>query len=103
MYRLLSRDIIFVEVIMYRIGLPFWKLLARRGVPMHLRVIVQRDNEASVYIATSPDLNGFIVESETIDDLIKESSDVANMLLDEYLSNSNHAEPEFRLRSITNA
>lgn len=88
---------------MYRVGLPFWKFLARCGVPMHLRVIVQHDAESSVFVATSPDLKGLVVEAETMDELVIETRDVIDMLLDEHLSNGKHAEPEFRMRGITSA
>lgn len=84
---------------MYRVGLPFWKQLARFGVPMYLRVNVLRDDKASVFVAMSPDLDGLVVEAETMDELVKEAREVIDMLLDEYLSSGNHAEPEFRLRS----
>lgn len=86
---------------MYRVGLPFWKFLARLGVPMHLRVLVQRDAESSMFVAVSPDLKGLIVEAETMDELVTETRDVIDMLLDEYLSNGKHAEPEFRMRGTT--
>lgn len=83
----------------YRIGWLCWKFLARLGVPMYLRVNVLRDPEASVFVATSPDLQGLVVEAETMDELIEETQEVIDMLLDEYLSSGNHAEPELRLRS----
>lgn len=85
---------------MYRVGLPFWKLLARLGVPVHLRVFVQRDTESSTFIAVSPDLKGLVVEADTMDDLVTETRDVIDMLLDEYLSSGKHAEPEFRMRGV---
>lgn len=83
---------------MYRVGLPFWRLAARLGAPMYLRVNVMRDSESSVFIAVSPDLEGLVVEAATMDELVEETREVIDMLLDEYLSSGNHAEPEFRLR-----
>lgn len=85
---------------MYRVGLPFWKLLARCGMPVHLRIMVQRDSESDMLVATSPDLDGLVVESTTMDDLMIETREVIDMLLEEYLSTDKHAEPEFRMRGF---
>jgi len=83
---------------MYRVGLPFWRFMARRGVPMYLRVNVLRDSAASVFVATSPDLDGLVVEAETMDELVTEARELISMLLGDYLSSDNYAEPELRLK-----
>jgi predicted RNase H-like HicB family nuclease len=74
---------------MYRIGYPFWKTFARMGVPLKLRVLVQRDDEAGVFIATSDDLRGLAAEAETMDALVVEVKSVIDDLLVEAL----HAAP----------
>lgn len=67
---------------MYRVGFPFWKFLARRGVPVSLRVEIMRDEEAGVYVARSRDLDGLVVEAKTLDDLRAEALSTADQLLD---------------------
>lgn len=59
---------------MYRIGFPFWKQMARLGVPLKLRVNVILDDEAGVFVATSDDLRGLVCEAASMDDLVKEVS-----------------------------
>lgn len=74
---------------MYRIGNPFWKTLARHGVPLKLRVNVLKDEEAGVFIATSDDLRGLAAEAATMDELVAEVRSVIDDLLIEHL----HAKP----------
>lgn len=45
---------------------------ARRGALLRLRVDVQRDAQAGVYVATSGDLRGLVCEAATMDDLVNE-------------------------------
>ena len=70
---------------MYRIGAPFWKVASRLGVPLSLRVSVWHDEAAGVYVATSSDLRGLVVEAASLDALVPEVSDCIGMLLEEYL------------------
>lgn len=82
---------------MYRIGLPFWKIFARLFGSASFRVEVAYDKEAKMFIATSPDLCGFVVEAATVDELLREANDVASMLMQEYLHNSKtKIEPIYR-------
>lgn len=66
----------------YRAGFPGWKFAARAGVRINIRVNVLRDEEAGVYVATSPDLNGLTVEAETFDELRQEIHGAAAQLLE---------------------
>lgn len=85
---------------MYRVGLPGWKLAARFGVPVRLRVNIRQDLEANVYWASSPDLDGLAVEAPTLDELKKETLLVANGLLELALHTANPpAQTDFILRS----
>ncbi|KQV50065.1 DUF1902 domain-containing protein [Massilia sp. Root335] len=77
---------------MYRIGYPFWKQAAKLGVPLKLRIDVIRDDEASVFVATSDDLPGLVCEAPTMDDLVKE----VNLAIGELLTLHLHARPQSR-------
>lgn len=57
---------------MYRVGFPGWKLAARFGVPLSMRVHIHYDPEVSSYWTTSPDLGGLIVTGSTLDELFSE-------------------------------
>jgi len=85
---------------MYRIGFPFWKLLARMALPMRLRVNILHDPEANVYVAQSPDLDGLIVEAHTLEDLKNEALLAASCLLELKLHREiPQARADFRLGS----
>lgn len=66
----------------YRVGLPFWKVAALHGLPISLRVDIRRDEEAGVYVARSPDLDGLVVEARSLDDLRLEALGAAEVLLE---------------------
>lgn len=70
---------------MYRIGFPFWKQVAKAGLTVGLRVQVVYDTEAKVFVATSPDLRGLVVEAKDADQLIRETKECLSMLLAESL------------------
>ena len=80
----------------YRVGLPGWKWVARARFPVSLRVNVSRDDEAGVFVASSPDLAGLVAEAATLDELVKAVNAGVDDLMADYL----HVEtPE---RPITN-
>lgn len=70
---------------MYRIGAPFWKVAARAGVPMYLRVRVREDAESHSFWASSDGLDGLVVSGASFDDLRGEIISAASMLLSEQL------------------
>ncbi|NOT84062.1 MAG: DUF1902 domain-containing protein [Methylococcaceae bacterium] len=57
---------------MYRLGWPLATFVAELGLSLLIKVEIIHDNEANVYVATSPDLKGLVVEAETLDELEKE-------------------------------
>lgn len=67
---------------MYRVGMPGWKLAAKMGVPVRLRVNITQDLEANVYVAESPDLDGLVVEGHTLDEIKSEALSAAAILLE---------------------
>lgn len=58
---------------MYRYGWPFSSLVARMGGRVQIKLNIIRDNEAGVFVGSSPDLEGLILEAETVPELIKEA------------------------------
>lgn len=79
---------------MYRVGLPFWRTFARLFGRASFRVTVTYDQEAQVFVATSPDLKGFVVEAESLDELVREANDVVAMLMDIHLRDNNKTKLE---------
>jgi len=86
---------------MYRIGYPFWRTLARAGVPLKLRIEVMRDEEAQVFVATSEDLPALIAEAASMDDLVKEIPLVIDDLMTIELNTSLVHQPVADLRICT--
>ena len=78
---------------MYRVGFPGWKLAARFRIPLLFRVVVTRDLEAGVFVATSPDVAGLVVESANLESLLPEVYDCAGMLLSEQLKHLPKVKP----------
>jgi Domain of unknown function (DUF1902) len=70
---------------MYRVGFPGWKLAARWNIPLVLVVNVVKDDAAGVYIATSPDLKGLVVESKSQEHLMRDVYDCLDMLMETLL------------------
>lgn len=58
---------------MYRVGFPGWKIAARLGVPMFIRIDVHYDPEQKSYWTSSPDLGGLVVTGSSLDELIREA------------------------------
>lgn len=65
----------------YRIGRPGWRLARRLGARLQFNVDVWHDKEADVYIATSDDIQGLVVEAKTLDELKQEVFSAASSLL----------------------
>ena len=80
---------------MYRVGLPGWKLAAKMGVAVRLRVNIQYDLEANVYWAQSPDLDGLVVEGHTLDEIKNEALSAAAALLELQLNTRPQAQTDF--------
>lgn len=67
---------------MYRLGWPGARMLGRMGVPLVVHVLVERDAEAEVFIATSQDVPGLVVEAESLDELDREVKRLTPLLLE---------------------
>ncbi|WP_019864463.1 DUF1902 domain-containing protein [Methylovulum miyakonense] len=66
---------------MYRLGWPCAAFFASLGLSLLIKVEIIHDDEANVYVATSLDLKGLVVEAETLDELEKEVRDLVPELL----------------------
>lgn len=66
---------------MYRLGWYFAEFLAKMGIPLLIKVEIIHDDEVNVYVATSSDLKGLVVEAETLDELEKEVLELVPELL----------------------
>lgn len=66
---------------MYPLHWPLALFLATLGVPLLIKVTVFFDNEAEVYVATSPSVPGLIVEAATLDEIRSEVESAIPMLL----------------------
>lgn len=66
---------------MYRLGWPCVTFFAKMGIPLLVKVEIIHDKVANVYVATSPDLKGLVVEAETLDELEKEVWELVPELL----------------------
>ena len=82
----------------YRYSWPFGRLLARAGVPIKIRVDVIRDDEAGVFVGTSKDVRGLVVEADTLDELVREALSLIPELVHAEAATSNDV-VDVRLRS----
>lgn len=57
----------------YRYGWPMGHLVARLGLPTKIVINVIRDDEAGVFVGTSDDVFGLVVEAETLEELSREA------------------------------
>ncbi len=58
------------------------------GLPLQLRVKVIYDDEVGVYIGTSPDISGLVIEAETLEGLTQEIALVLPELIHVKIQNS---------------
>ena len=68
---------------MYKVGYPLWKVVARSGLPVTLQINVEYDKEARVFIATSKNLRGVVVEATTVNELVHETNNAVDMLMED--------------------
>lgn len=60
-------------------------MAARLGVSLLIKVDVVHDKEAGVFVATSQDLRGLVVEAASIEELFSEVYGCVDMLMEEEL------------------
>lgn len=67
---------------MVHVGFPGWKLFARMGLPVRVRVAVHFDDESRTLWADSPDLAGLAVAGDTLAELLREADAAARTLVE---------------------
>jgi predicted RNase H-like HicB family nuclease len=65
----------------YPLSWPLSRLLSTLGVPLHIEVTFFYDKEAGVFVATSEDIPGLILESESYQGLVNEAEEAIPALL----------------------
>jgi Domain of unknown function (DUF1902) len=71
------------------LGFPGWKLWARAGLPVSIAIEVIRDSEAGVYVAVGQNIQGLVVEAESLDQIKVE----VELLLSDILRDNHSALP----------
>lgn len=74
-------------VLTVRPAFPGWRLLAKLGVPVEVRVRIERDAEADVYYVVESDLRGLHVEAATMDEMQREILGAVSELLHDEFNN----------------
>ncbi|MBS3953658.1 MAG: DUF1902 domain-containing protein [Methylomicrobium sp.] len=65
----------------YPLSYPLARWLGRLGVTLTVAIDVTYDKEAHVYVATSPDIDGLVLETDSFKSLIEEVEEaVVNLL-----------------------
>lgn len=81
---------------MYRVGFPGWKLAARWNIPLLIKLDVVHDKVAKVFVITSSDLRGLVVEapeSASAEQLHEEIYGCVDMLMEDLLKQPPKARP----------
>lgn len=84
----------------YRYGWPLGHILAKAGVPTKIRVDVIRDDEAGVFVGTSTDVRGLVIEAASLEELVAEAKDLipAMVSMNHATSRSDVVDVRFRER-----
>jgi predicted RNase H-like HicB family nuclease len=81
-----------VSKMTYRYRYPLSRFFARFGVTLVIRIDVLKDDEADVYVATSQDIPGLVIEAQSFSKLRDEVTEaIPNLLFLEDNSNHHHA------------
>jgi len=69
---------------MYRVGWPFWKLLAKAGLPVRLVLTAHYNiNEKPCYWANSPNIEGVFISGDTFENTQHQALNAARDLFGE--------------------
>lgn len=69
----------------YRVGMPLWKVIAKIGFKLRLRVVAKYDPDAKCYYVAFSDLKGLNTDGESLDSLRANIKECANLLLEDYV------------------
>ncbi len=76
----------------YRVGFPGWKIAARLGLPLKIRVFVIYDEESKMLVAECNDFQpylGIVTEGETFEELRKKVGECCEMAMEEAFKTTN--------------
>ena len=65
----------------YRIGFPFWKIMARLGFVLSYRYDIYYSRESDDYCAYSPDIKGLFAESKDLNEVVSAMQEGAKELV----------------------
>lgn len=85
--RLNNQEDARATVLTARPTFPGWRLLAKLGAPVEVRVSIEFDAEARVYYVAESDLRGLHVEAATLDEMQREILGAATELLHDEFNN----------------
>ncbi len=88
---------------MYPLNWPLSMFVASLGVPLVIKIEVEYDADANVYVATSPSVRGLVVEASTLDQIRSEVEAVLPELLEinHQSANTKHHPQHTRLQFNT--
>lgn len=66
----------------YRYGWPLGRLAARIGIPTRIEICVIHDTDAGVFVGTSDDVRGLVLEADSIDALLREAHELIPELIE---------------------
>lgn len=78
-------------MIAYRVGFPGWKIAARLGLPLKIRVFVIYDEESKMLVAECNDFQpylGIVTEGKTFEELQRKVEECCDMAMEEAFSAS---------------
>lgn len=89
----------FMSKFAYRLGWPLGRVFARFGLPAVIRIEAIHDDEAGVFVATSPDVRGLVIEADTLEEVANEVRLVLPDLLG--FENAGNVPPQTSIRLAT--
>lgn len=69
----------------YIVGMPLWKVVAKLGFKLRLRVVTKYDPDAMCYYVSFSELRGLNTDSESLDSLRANIKESALLFLEDYV------------------
>jgi predicted RNase H-like HicB family nuclease len=65
----------------YRVGFPGWRLVAKLGVPMVVKIVVHKDKDSGTFWAEGQGLRGLVVTGKDLNELYSECTAAIDELM----------------------